>query len=775
MSPPLLRQARLSQSLAATRRAAYRTRYYSISAAHAQLRRDPEPGEDDAPIAGPSSPQQEASAADGVQSKPTLAGKHPSSEFVEPFSRVQTYLASINASGLQPTLEDLERCRPSRRPSPHSPQYVETYNELLNTLSRSFTKEQLRQFLVQSLGTSRHCRTHRKKVEYAESIIEQMWQWPTLKDVEKAKRDRTEVVTKLLPVTASELFLILGRDGSDLLRLSKDYDVHISLRRNPMALRVEGTQGALRDLTEHILTLKQGFVEELYDLPSPVAIPQDMVQRISRLASAYLENVSSAPGKLRIVAKDEQGLSSAKRLASRAIHEIQETAYTPLLTYLPAGAASLATEQLVMFPHKYALYPYLSPRPLPFTMNTSGTFRLRRVGEWLSSNFRDDLRSIGGLAQGNGHVLSAFEEEAKLKTTLLHTMEGVELTDQSRTIIKASMGHILLTRPSGEQRATLVPPLTGEHPFGKIRKWIAQNPVKMTFVSDLPLPLLNTSPAQQSVKHRLIYHALGSGTNGADGESQDIPTSPSLPIRRRKVLSLEATLVEPSTVESRHVARDHTLLPQLDLEDELSFKEEGGTQPLPTYRSRPAEPSVPILDASGVHCWTGVEADLNLMIPDRPMDLQFTVRSSTVLAESRQPAELQQYVVQLRAYLQGTDGMVEAPEHPSPPLLIEYGGERYILHMNSTVRQSVEVVSDAGLPSFRDPDPTTSDVTRALCESTLDLESNQKSMDCEVICEDAASEETWNHFLRDCDRLSTMREPAKKPVATSLLHLDDIQ
>lgn len=140
--------------------------------------------------------------------------------------------------------------------------------------------------------------------------------------------------------------------------------------------------------------------------------------------------------------------------------------------------------------------------------------------------------------------------------------------------------------------------------------------------------------------------------------------------------------------------------------------------------------------------------------------------------------------------------MVEAPEHPSPPLLIEYGGERYILHMNSTVRQSVEVVSDAGLPSFRDPDPTTSDVTRALCESTLDLESNQKSMDCEVgvshndsieectdrhcarpqvICEDAASEETWNHFLRDCDRLSTMREPAKKPVATSLLHLDDIQ
>ncbi|KAH9847395.1 hypothetical protein C2E23DRAFT_890069 [Lenzites betulinus] len=772
MSLPLLRHARLCQ-LATTRRAASRTRCYSASPAHAQLRREPEPGDDDAPVAGPSSAQHEASTAtDSVQSGPTLA-KHSSSDSAETFSRVQTYLASINASGLQPTLEDLERCRPSRRPSPHSPQYVDTYNELLNTLSRSFTKEQLRQFLVQSLGTSRHCRTHRRKIEYAESIIEQMWEWPTLKDVEKAKRDRTEIATKMLPVTASELFLILGRDGSDLLRLSKDYDVHISLRRKPMALRVEGTQGALRDLTEHILQLKQGFVEELYDLPSPVAIPQDMVQRISRLASAYLENVPTTPGKLRIVAKDDQGLSSAKRLASRAIHEIQETAYTPLLTYLPAGAASLATEQVVMYPHKYALYPYLSPRPLPFTMNTSGTFRLRRVGEWLSTDVREDIRNTGGLAKGNGHFLNVSEEETNLRAILFQTMEGAELTNESRTVIKASMGHMLLTRPSGEARATLVPPLAGEHPFGKIRQWIAQNPVKMTFVSDLPLPLLSTSPTYQSVKHRLVYHALGSDV---DEGLQDTPASPSSPIRRRKVLSLEATLVEPSSTESTRGESVHALPSQIDPNDELSFKEdEDGTQPLPTYTSRPAEPSVPILDASGVHCWTGVEADLNLMIPDRPMDLQFTVRSSTVLPDSRQPAELQQYVAQLRAYLQGTDGAAEAPEHPSPPLLIEYAGERYILHMHSSVRQSEEVVADSGLPNVEDTDPTSSDATRALCESTLDLESNQKSTHCVVTCEDAASEEAWNQFLRDCDRLSTMRAQAKKPVATSFLDLDDIQ
>ncbi len=81
-----------------------------------------------------------------------------------------------------------------------------------------------------------------------------------------------------------------------------------------MALQVEGSRGALREVAERLLILKkvcctecplnkylcsfQSFVEETYDLPFPVAIPPDMVQRISRLASAYLENVPSTPGKV---------------------------------------------------------------------------------------------------------------------------------------------------------------------------------------------------------------------------------------------------------------------------------------------------------------------------------------------------------------------------------------------------------------------------------------------------------------------------------------------
>ena len=62
-----------------------------------------------------------------------------------------------------------------------------------------------------------------------------------------------------------------------------------------------------------------------------------------------------------------------------------------------------------MYPHSYALYPYFSPRSLPFTMHTSGSFRIRRVGEWLEADSREDVRKTGGLAGGDAHITTVDE------------------------------------------------------------------------------------------------------------------------------------------------------------------------------------------------------------------------------------------------------------------------------------------------------------------------------------------------------------------------------
>ena len=61
-----------------------------------------------------------------------------------------------------------------------------------------------------------------------------------------------------------------------------------------------------------------------------------------------------------------------------------------------------------MYPQAYALYPYLSPRQMPLTINQHHTFRVRRVDEWLTAGFRDFGKSEG-LAEGEDRIFSEDE------------------------------------------------------------------------------------------------------------------------------------------------------------------------------------------------------------------------------------------------------------------------------------------------------------------------------------------------------------------------------
>ena len=192
----LFRQTRLPRSLNLSSRAPSRCRY-STSAA-AQPRHDrPRPHDD--PSGDPSSchlPPDHPSEGTPVPPERPLRPRDDADAPEAP-SRVQDFLAAILTAGQKPTVEELARYRPATRPPLHSPAYVAQYRELVDTLDRSFTKEQLRGFLAEALGPgTKHTGSRRKKVQYAESILEQLWQWPTLGDLEKARRDRTEVVTK---------------------------------------------------------------------------------------------------------------------------------------------------------------------------------------------------------------------------------------------------------------------------------------------------------------------------------------------------------------------------------------------------------------------------------------------------------------------------------------------------------------------------------------------------------------------------------------------------
>jgi len=107
---------------------------------------------------------------------------------------LELYLKEIRESGSEPTLQDIERCRPEcHTENVDSAQYAEEYNGLVDKLCRSFSRQQLRDFTISFNLDSRAILT---KHQLAESIIEKQWKWPSLKEVQKRHRDRTEVSVK---------------------------------------------------------------------------------------------------------------------------------------------------------------------------------------------------------------------------------------------------------------------------------------------------------------------------------------------------------------------------------------------------------------------------------------------------------------------------------------------------------------------------------------------------------------------------------------------------
>lgn len=108
-------------------------------------------------------------------------------------TKVQEYLDFVASANNTVTLADIERCRPPFHGAPGTPKYETDYNSLLETLVRSFSTKQLRQFLhLYQLDPPRK----RTKWHYAASIIERQWGWPSLTEIQKQQRDWTEVLYK---------------------------------------------------------------------------------------------------------------------------------------------------------------------------------------------------------------------------------------------------------------------------------------------------------------------------------------------------------------------------------------------------------------------------------------------------------------------------------------------------------------------------------------------------------------------------------------------------
>ena len=108
-------------------------------------------------------------------------------------SKTESYLLSLLEDGATPTLRDLERLKPPQHSDPRSTNYAHEYRTLLDNICRSFSSDQLRGF-TQNYGLQLGLK--RRKTAFAEAIMEKAWQWPSLRELRRAQRDRTEVTSR---------------------------------------------------------------------------------------------------------------------------------------------------------------------------------------------------------------------------------------------------------------------------------------------------------------------------------------------------------------------------------------------------------------------------------------------------------------------------------------------------------------------------------------------------------------------------------------------------
>ncbi|KAI0002074.1 hypothetical protein BJV77DRAFT_33648 [Russula vinacea] len=515
---------------------------------------------------------------------------------------------------------------------------------------------------------------------FAEAIVEKAWRWPSLGELNRAQRDRIELASKTLALASSDLFILLGKDGSDLFQLSRTYNVHISVKRNPLAIYLEGTRESIRAAQECVDVVRKSIVEDIVDTPFAHPVSQEVLQRVSRLSGAFVENIGDQ--KLRVLAKHHTHIMLARRLAVRLHYETEPS------ELLAQRMDDQEFHTPTTAPNAYALYPFAVPRSLSPMRRSNAFFRWRRVGDWLGDTASQNL-GTNGLGHSGSKFFSMDGNEVHLRQRLTENVS--EPSHGSRRLISALSGHILFPALQIGAKPSLLAPHTGGSTYADTRSWVSAQQSSAAFTPSLPLELVKAIPSQQRVLHRLVYRCFP-----VSEQHRRDPTA-------THFIRLEVPLVDLKQV----------LLPV-------------------------GLPSGSVL--SSAMCCSGSSANIDILMPNRLMDLRFVISDTNPLTLGQLPSGILNYFNDLEKFLTSSDLEVV---QPVPPLQISYDNREYVLMTNASVRQSTES------PSF-----DTSSGIAITSESTLDLESGHHSAVCVTSLDNLDSPREWNAFLYKCDQMT---------------------
>ncbi|ORY32250.1 hypothetical protein BCR39DRAFT_523571 [Naematelia encephala] len=276
-----------------------------------------------------------------------------------------------------PSMNDLLRIRPQPPKVPlwHE-HYPGRYDKVRNTLANAFTKQQMRSFVL-GLGIEEKTHWSTTKGELL-SLIMENWGWEKARErvIEKAEDEQ------IFDISAPELFLMLRDRGlmHDILTRQK-LGFNIGAQgQDKNKLSVRGSTRALNWFDAMVKGRRKGLVvdewtaAELHDWrPS-----EDILSTVSNVAMAYVEQMPN--NTFRATTLSSRSAARARQLL--AIAELRAKSLSlsrALVAAIPPSTGPTPT--------KYTLSPFQASEanPIPWA-ETSGQhstlFRLSRVSRW---------------------------------------------------------------------------------------------------------------------------------------------------------------------------------------------------------------------------------------------------------------------------------------------------------------------------------------------------------------------------------------------------------
>jgi len=404
----------------------------------------------------------------------------------------EQYLRTLSQSVDPPTLADLEKHRPPRLPALSSPTYNKLYNDTLEHLSKSFTKNQLIAF-EQLLG--RQELKSRKKKAILENVMAHGLHIHSPSAIERAHRERTEVHSESITLPPSALFFLLGKDGADLLQLSNEHNVHVSLAPEPLALSVSGLRASI--LAFCAAVKQRTEVIHAKRLPSSMFLKPPSLQllrKVSRLSGAFLE--PDGPN-VRINATDERIAKQTEYLLVYLTNK--EAQCRQSSTWILQSATSSSQTPPSLQSPQLALFPMYRKGTFGQRFENPTFFRLSQVAKWILAT-----------PPGPVSLLSAeVIDQNAMSLTLREALERVHRSNfgQGASHLTASFGHHMFDLSDNYLNSQKNGSNFESSDIFTFVEWLRKDSSHSQFAFRAPETLMTTAMEDVSTNRQLIYTA----------------------------------------------------------------------------------------------------------------------------------------------------------------------------------------------------------------------------------------------------------------------------